>query len=273
MKKIVPLLAMLIMLLPFVLAAWSPAFAQDQAPSSANPVQDASPAVDNSSDAATENATTTEERPHARLWKLWFGDTTRKYTLEDYRADRVPVAELRTRPMAYLRWWSNRALPIVPTFLYIFLLTIAAQEVLPDRIAASRDCCRKQFWRSLGRGFLVFTLFVCFAVPLFRSEIGTPLAFLAIAILELLLLFGITIATSLFGENILTAMKLADKMAKKPRLSRIMISLAGTIVLSIILAIPGLGILPRFGTRLGTLLATLGMGAFIKTRLGTRPLP
>jgi len=197
----------------------------------------------------------------------------REPTIDDIRHNRVSARVLRTHPMLYWRHWANKPLRVVPAFFFILFATIVAQELAPARISASRDCCRKQFWRSFWRGSLLGILMVSLARPLFKSEIGMPLGWMVIACLEFLLLAGLTISTTLIGERLMGWMPFMKEPRKHPLLCRVLVALAGTVFVALILAIPGLGRLPRLGTRLCMLLCVLGAGAFLKTRFGSEPLP
>ncbi|MBI2810235.1 MAG: hypothetical protein HYX67_05340 [Candidatus Melainabacteria bacterium] len=155
--------------------------------------------------------------------------------------------DLRRRPLLYFRMWANKPLPMVPSFLFLLFITVVASELMPAFTTAAR--------------------------ALFASEIGVPLAVLSLAVLEFFLLVGTTISVTLIGQTILSVLspKRAPS-AKRHWVKRLAAPLVGSLLLSLLLIIPPLGILPRVGIRLIMLLSFLGMGAWFRTGMGTKEM-
>jgi hypothetical protein len=181
-------------------------------------------------------------------------------TIDDVMAGRVSDIELQHRPFLYYRFWANRPLRVVPMAIFVFLLTLVLGYVISDRLTVARQTIRRQFWRSLGQGFITIVVALSFARPLFISEIGTPLAHLLIGLIELLLVTGLSTTVILISETCLKRMGLADKFANHPRLNRFATAALGTIFVGLIAALPRIGMLPPVGIRLALLFCMLGSG-------------
>ncbi|MBS1955370.1 MAG: hypothetical protein JST89_14390 [Cyanobacteria bacterium SZAS-4] len=183
--------------------------------------------------------------------------------------------DLRRRPLLYFRMWANKPLPLVPSFLFLFFITVVASEIMPARMYVARNYYVSHYWRSLWSGIVACLLFVTLARALFASEIGVPLAVVSLAALEFFVLIGASISTTLIGQNILSALSPKRPPApdtKRHWAKRLAAPLVGSLLLSLLLIIPPLGILPRVGIRLIMLLSFLGMGAFFRTGMGTKEM-
>ncbi len=183
--------------------------------------------------------------------------------------------DLRRRPLLYFRMWANKPLPLVPSFLFLFFITVVASEIMPARMEVARSYYVSHYWRSLWSGIVACLLFTTSARALFASEIGVPLAVVSLAALEFFVLIGASISTTLIGQTILSV--LSAKRAPAPATKRhwakrLAAPLVGSLLLSLLLIIPPLGILPRVGIRLIMLLSFLGMGAFFRTGMGTKEM-
>ncbi len=181
--------------------------------------------------------------------------------------------DLRRRPLLYFRMWANKPLPLVPSFLFLFFIAVVASEIMPARMEVARRYYANHYWRSLWSGIVACLLFTTAARALFASEIGVPLAVVSLAVLEFFLLVGTTISTTLIGQTLLCV--LTPKRApatKRHWVKRLAAPLVGSLLLSLLLIIPPLGILPRVGIRLIMLLSFLGMGAWFRTGMGTKEM-
>jgi len=196
----------------------------------------------------------------------------RPLTVDDIVAGRISENEIRHRPFLYFRRWANKPLRIVPMSFFVFVLTVILGEAIKNNLAVAREIIRRQFWRSFGTGMASVLLVLSFVRPLFISDIGSPLALLIIALVELLLLFGLSVTVSLIGETCMKRVTLAGKFAQRPLLYRLSTAAVGTIVVGLIMALPGIGILPPIGIRLVLLFCMLGSGSLLKSRFGTVPI-
>lgn len=187
----------------------------------------------------------------------------------------LPKEDLRRRPLLYFRMWANKPLPLVPSFLFLFFITLVASELMPARMEVARSYYASHYWRSLWSGIVACLLFTTSARALFASDIGVPLAVVSLAALEFFVLIGASISTTLIGQTVLTVVnpKRAPAPATKRHWTkRLAAPLVGSLLLSLLLIIPPLGILPRVGIRLIMLLSFLGMGAFFRTGMGTKEM-
>ncbi|CAN5447608.1 hypothetical protein BH10CYA1_BH10CYA1_44620 [soil metagenome] len=181
--------------------------------------------------------------------------------------------DLRRRPLLYFRIWANKPLPLVPSFFFLFFITVVASEIMPARMDVARRYYASHYWRSLWSGIVATLLFTTSARALFASEIGVPLAVVSLAALEFFVLVGVTISTTLIGQTILTVLSpKRAPAAKRHWTKRLAAPLVGSLLLSLLLMIPPLGILPRVGIRLIMLLSFLGMGAWFRTGMGTKEM-
>lgn len=182
--------------------------------------------------------------------------------------------ELRQRPLLHFRSWANQPLPPVLSFLFILFVTIVVSEILPSQMETARRYYVAHYWRSLWSGILGCLMFTTSARLLFLSDIGTPLATLCMGVLQLLVLIGVAISSTLIGQTILSLVprKPAAGAGKRQWFERLAAPLVGSLLLALLLIIPPLGILPRIGIRLIMLLSFLGMGALFRTGMGTKEL-
>ncbi len=179
--------------------------------------------------------------------------------------------QIRTRPLLFFRQWANKPLPPVQTFFFLLFVTVLAGEIIPARLELARLSYARRFWKCLWAGFLGCLIFVALARALFLSEIGMPLAIGSLAVLQLLLLLGFAVSSTLIGEAILVRLRVDGALSnRKPWVLRQARAVTGTLILFAIVMIPGIGMLPRIGIRLIMLLCFLGMGALFRTRMGTK---
>lgn len=195
-----------------------------------------------------------------------------QYTVPDLLDQKARDKDLRKRPIMYWREWANQPVYFGPCLTLALFVTIVGNFLLPDRLAAARSYCAASFWRSFLAGLITLGLCVGFARGMFDSRIGTPIGFTVIAFLELGLLAGISVSCSLIGERIFARLKISDHPAlvARPVLMRVLKYVAGSVVFALIMVMPGIGMLPRLGTRLAMLIALLGLGGIVRSKLGTR---
>ncbi len=192
---------------------------------------------------------------------------------QQFQPNSLKKEDLRRRPLLYFRLWANKPLPLVPSFLFLFFITVVASEIMPARMEVARRYYANNYWRSLWSGILATLLFTTSARALFASEIGVPLAVVSLAALEFFILIGTTISTTLIGQTILSVLNPKRAPATTRHWAkRLAAPLVGSLLLSLLLIIPPLGILPRVGIRLIMLLSFLGMGAWFRTGMGTKEM-
>jgi hypothetical protein len=198
-------------------------------------------------------------------------DESSRYGLNGQLQADFPKNDLRRRPLLYFRMWANKPLPPVLSFLFLLFISIVASEVMPSRMDVARRYYATHYWRSLWSGIVACLLFVTLARALFASEIGLPLAIVSLAALELFVLIGVAISSTLVGQTILSVFSRKQAAPiKRQWFERLAAPLLGSFLLSLLLLIPPLGILPRIGIRLIMLLSFLGMGAWFRTGMGTK---
>lgn len=232
---------------------------------SAAPVQSTDePGIAESQQSSIIAATVPEESEKAAFpHRLGFGRLDGEFSKED----------LRRRPLLYFRMWANKPLPLVPSFLFLLFISLVASEVMPARMEVARQYYTNHYWKSLWSGLISCLLFTTLARALFASEIGVPLATVSLAALQFFVLIGVAISSTLIGQTILSVFGPKQSIAvKRPWFERLAAPLVGSLLMSLLLVIPPLGILPRIGIRLIMLLSFLGMGAWFRTEMGTKEL-
>lgn len=161
-----------------------------------------------------------------------------------------------------VREWLNEPKPPLATFLFSALVSALALAFFPGAIETATRHCKKHYWRCFGRALLTnICLFLLFRVSI-ESKITTPLALLFAGVLELFIAAGLALGIIMMGESLLA--KLAPNFLQdRPRARKTLIILLGSLFATLIIQIPGLGRLPRPGSRLMLLLATLGEGGLL----------
>lgn len=179
--------------------------------------------------------------------------------LADFRSDR----DLRHRPLLAFRIWANQPKRYLPSFLFCLATSICAWALLPGRLSAARTTCARRFWRSMFIGVFVCLMTVLYARALFATGIGTPLAFLLLAALELGLLLGLSLIISVIGKAVFARITFMSPglLDKRPIVKCAIELTTGAALIGCLLLIPGFFGLPRIGVRLVALLCGLGFGA------------
>jgi len=193
-------------------------------------------------------------------------------TIDDVMTGRISETEIQHRPFLYFRLWANRPLRIVPMSLFVFVMTLVLGYAMKSNFAVAHQTIRRQFWRCFGQGFITILIVLSFVRPLYASVIGTPLAQLLVGLVELLLLIGLAATVILIGETCLKRTGLADKFGSHDRLYRLSVTTLGSIFVGLIMALPGIGMLPPVGIRLVLYFCILGSGGLLRSKFGTKPL-
>jgi len=177
-------------------------------------------------------------------------------------------------PVVVFRRWAKTAKPFVPTFLILMFFGLVGAAFFPRQINAAGECCRRSFWRCLGRAF-VFGATVGITIRILNLLVITyPLADLLVGAMQFCFVSGLVVAISLLGERIMTRTGIAKTqfMSAHPRFATFARIFIGSLVIALIVQIPGIGHLPRIGIRIALLIATLGLGGLLKTKFGREPL-
>lgn len=187
----------------------------------------------------------------------------------DEKLEQMSEEDIRRHPYLHFRRAMNRRPNVGKCLFSLILFGVIGLFLKRSVILQAKEICGKKFFHSFLTGFITVLLLLLLARPLFLSEIGIPLAFAFIALLELGLGFGLVVTATLIGEKIADVF-LVNKMAslsEKPIFHSIVCFVFGTLLFGILLLIPGIGHLPRIGSRIVVLIATTGLGALVKSRL------
>lgn len=207
--------------------------------------------------------TTVESEPHAST----VGEEFKELPLPDWIA-RLPldVGDIRMRPILYWRAWSNRALPVIPSVGFVLLMSLVPWALIPKVMAETQACLRGKFWKSVFSGMFSLALSLTLIRCLVISDVGIPLAVLILSFLQLGLLLGISASSLLVGRTVLLRLHLTKSgwLSERPNLLLVSEIALGAGLIALLLQIPGIGVLPRIGTRLVMLLAILGLGSLVR---------
>ena len=202
------------------------------------------------------------------------------------RLARFESGDIRKRPMMYWRRFADRRLPPIGTFLFFLFFNTTICLAFRKRVVVASQCVRKSFWKSLFVGALFVILMGTAARLCFDSVLYTPCALLFLGVAEFLSLCGLAVSSRTVGLALLTKLGYmqtnqvdgipsdADDPAsrRKARLMYLIPVMVGTVLFTLIALIPGLGPLPRLGTRFVMWFALLGLGALVRTKLGRKEL-
>jgi len=134
------------------------------------------------------------------------------------------------------------------------------QLLLGPQLEAARVVYDKQRLRMFGIGALISVLGCVVAGFLYRLELFAPLAGLLIALVQLINLFGLTVAAQSIGIGFFKLIKL-EQWQQSSKLGLLIRVWSGAFLLSLVVLIPRLGALPPVGNRLLCLIAVAGAGA------------
>jgi hypothetical protein len=174
------------------------------------------------------------------------------------------------RPVLYWHSWAAHPPRVVPTCLFFLLLTVTLNELFRERIVISGTAYSgyKSFFKSFGTGFFTVIILLTFIRALFTSQIGAPLAWALWALLELSCLIGFAVSATAVGQWFCT-LPICNRVVSKTRWRRVLLPVSGTLIICTLMLIPKIGILSGVGIRLILLLCILGLGACLRTRMGT----
>jgi hypothetical protein len=148
---------------------------------------------------------------------------------------------------------------------FITALAFAALGALvvifaPDATKRVGNTVESKPFYSAGVGCLTFLLVPTLSILLIFTLIGIPVSAILVLVLTLAGLFGWIAIGYLAGEKILQALKARDILP-------VVAVVVGILILGLLTAIPFLGAL------VWVVVATLGLGAVVLTRFGTRAYP
>lgn len=198
---------------------------------------------------------------------------------------RFETGDIRRRPMMYWRRFADRRLPPIGTFLFLLFFNTTICLAFRKRVEVASRCVSKSFWKSLFAGMFFVILMGTGARLCFDSALYTPCALLILGIVELLSLAGLAVASRTVGLALLnklgytshspaadSGLEGAEPAQKQSKLAYLAPVFVGTILFTLIALLPGLGPLPRLGTRFVMWFSLLGMGALVRTKLGRKEL-
>ncbi|MBX9696180.1 MAG: hypothetical protein K2Z81_27575, partial [Cyanobacteria bacterium] len=177
-------------------------------------------------------------------------------------------------PIVAFRLWAKSPKPFVPMLGIFIFVGILGNAFFASQIAVAQECCRLQFWRCLGRAFLVGVMIGMSQRILLALKLTVPLSILLAGVVQFCLFAGLCVAITLIGERILkkTGISQIPWLSEHPRVYMFLRIVVGSLLLALIGQIPSIGRLPQIGIRLVMLVAILGAGGLLKTRFGTKPL-
>lgn len=201
------------------------------------------------------------------------------------RLARFENGDVRRRPMMYWRRFADRQLPPIRTFLFLLFFNTTICLAFRKRVEVASRCVSMSFWKSLFVGIIFVVLMATGARFCFDSALYTPCALLILGVVELLSLAGLAVSSRTVGLALMNKLGYttespadhsidegASPAQKQSKLAYLAPVFVGTILFTLITLLPGLGPLPRLGTRFVMWFSLLGMGALVRTKLGRREL-
>jgi hypothetical protein len=182
-------------------------------------------------------------------------------------AERFPQLggqHIATPRMLWFHWANGEKRPIA-AFLFLLFFSVTLSTLFPKWTAKAQVECKTHFWRSLLFGVLVVAVAVVAMRLSLATLLGWPLAILVMGGLQFLALTGLTAMIVLMGQSIGFYLKF-ETLIKRPDVRRLAYIVIGALICALLLQIPGVGTLPRIGTRLVALLAMVGIGALFRAR-------
>lgn len=176
------------------------------------------------------------------------------------------------RPFLYWRAWANQKLPLYRVFFFLLFAVNIISVIAPRLVTDAREPYESKWFRCLGLGVLFFTIAPGAAGQMARLGLFTPLATVIIAFVQLTALAGLSVAAQAIGDSIFRILHL-NSIIKHPLLNRLASLCVGTLALSSISLIPGIGQMPRLGNRMLALVAAAGTGGLLMLfpKLKSRP--
>ncbi len=198
---------------------------------------------------------------------------------------RFENGDIRRRPMMYWRRFADRQLPPIRTFIFLLFFNTTICLAFRKRVEVASRCVSKSFWKSLFVGIIFVVLMATAARFCFDSALYTPCALLILGVVELLSLAGLAVSSRTVGLALMNKLGYttnspadltdddgAATAQKQSKLAYLAPVFVGTILFTLIALLPGLGPLPRLGTRFVMWFSLLGMGALVRTKLGRKEL-
>lgn len=216
----------------------------------------------------TDTAQDIEDQARVEKFKQFVPENLRRWLPE------VRKRAHRHTPVLSYKHWSNEPKRFVPTLLFCLFTGLTGSAFFSRQIFVAQDCCKSQFWSCLAKASLSGITVLISVIVLDRLGITGSLATLLLAVLELVVVAGLSVGVSLIGERIFekTGLVNLEYLKSHPRLATFMKIFIGSVIIALIVQIPGLGKLPRIGIRIATLIAVLGAGGLLKTKFGTQPI-
>lgn len=216
----------------------------------------------------TETAQDAEDRERVEKFKRFIPEKLRRW---------LPEARKRVHhhtPLLSYKHWSSEPKRFVPTLLFCLFTGLIGVAFFSSQISVAQNCCKTQFWHCLAKASLSGITVLISVIVLDRLGITGSLATLLVAVLELVVVAGLSVGVSLIGERVVekTGLVKIEYLKSHPRFATFTKVLIGSLIIALIVQIPGLGKLPRIGIRIATLIAVLGAGGLLKTRFGTQPV-
>lgn len=177
----------------------------------------------------------------------------------------IPNRKVGIRPMLLWFHWANLPKPFGPCFLFILFISVSVTSVMPVWVKKAEMFCKQSFWRTFFVGCLIATLTITLIRGALLSMFGWPMSVLVAGAFQLSLLVGLSVMVLLIGESLGYYLKL-DAWIKRPDVRRLACLVLGTLICVALLQIPGIGILPKIGTRLVAMLALVGLGGLYRSR-------
>ena len=174
--------------------------------------------------------------------------------------------ERKFRPMAQWRRWADKPQRFLASLLFICLTGCLVWSVFPSYLQAAAAECKKNFWKSFGSGLLLAIIAMAALRAIFITEIGWPLGIIVAGLSLATMLVGLSLSVFNLGHSMSLLLHL-NKIAllcRRPDWARYLDIFIGSIIASLILQIPQIGLMPRCGTRLLALFAILGTGAIYR---------
>jgi hypothetical protein len=151
-------------------------------------------------------------------------------------------------PLMYWREWSNQKLPPLRVLVFMLILVTAVQLLFGTQSESARVVYDQKRLRMFGIGALISVLGCVVAGFLYRLGLFAPLAGLLIALVQLINLFGLTVAAQSIGIGFLKLLKL-EQWQQSSKQGLLVRAWAGAFLLSLIALIPRIGALPPLAGR------------------------
>ena len=174
--------------------------------------------------------------------------------------------ERRSRPMMQWRRWADRRQRFTPALLFILGVSFLYWFILPGIMQTAAEECKKSFWKSFGSGLLLAIIAMSLLRSVLVTQFGWPFGILLAGVSQAAMLAGLSVAIYNMGHAVilLSGLRKLKVLSARPKVLRVCDILAGALLSALILQIPGIGMMPRCGTRLLALFALLGIGALCR---------